>query len=356
MGLEYAPDMMPEEDDGTAPSRLRKWLGTLGSAGGRNREQPAVPGVVYPPNAGPEAPPPSEKDALAEMSKRILSVAGLGRSYGPPRRPETFDYDAAIKDPIAKLENLQRALADTVYIPEPTNWEQRAKDVYAKTKLEKKDPMHTRALSDALIAFGAAGFGTGDMDAAGKAFGKAWTEGRNREEDRALKQYERELDQQFKLMGFAQKDIDNMTLRDKAFLDQQRMQLEAGRIAPMAVLDAAKDKLRRTHELEKTHVAGGYQLAAHSMDAQSRLATALAAASAKGENPKFDKDVADKALNALQTAYSGIINDNPRFKAELNSELENMAILVGYGRVDPVTATRKFGEVIRNRTGQTGGN
>lgn len=264
-------------EDGSGLGMLDRLRMTLSRAAGGNwspdaTAEASATASAAPPSVTPEAmelfgyaPLTAAKNALTEKgpASRPASRGPAGNRVGVAA--PNAEFEALMKRKLASAEAeaglLGKAAADT----KVSDWANKRREFDKTNVLNVPDPMNSRAISDAMIAFGGKLLASEGRDVGGgvQEGGKAWMAGRNRNEDQASKERDFRLKSFMDTMGLEQKDVESLTAKDKAVLAAAISGIQAKDVDITSRLDYAKEGRKEAHELEKVDRQGQWTVRGH---------------------------------------------------------------------------------------------
>ena len=271
------------------------------------------------------------KNALTQKSPSSLpaSRGPAGNRVGAAAPDATFEalMTRTLASAEAEAGLLGKAAADT----KVSDWANKRREFDKTNVLNVPDPMNSRAISDAMIAFGGKLLASEGRDVGGgvQEGGKAWMAGRNRNEDQASKERDFRLKSFMDTMGLEQKDVESLTAKDKAVLAAAISGIQAKDVDVTSRLDERKRELEAAmkerelaNRLEAARigapdrspglntVAGGEWLLKRTPEERAVFA--------KGADPeKFNKDKVAEYRSMLERATGKGANEAARNRVEL---------------------------------------
>ena len=335
---------------------------------------PPAPGAA-PPSVSPEAmelfgyaPLTAAKNALTQKSPSSLpaSRGPAGNRVGAAAPDATFEKLMERQGELAKEgAELRKQAADKSPV---TDYAKQRREFDLMNALNVPDPMNSRAISDAMIAFGGKLLASEGRDVGGgvQEGGKAWMAGRDRSEKQAQDAQDRRLKNFMDTMGLSQKDAESLTAKDKAVLEAALAGIGAKGIDIAPRLEYAKEGRKEAHDLEKVDRQGQWHVKSAQASHQPKTSLTqqldeyMAAVKKHGADPtnpflrkgrdtpdaKFDKNEYDAAAAAAQT-LTGQIKDPEKRKAALGAwQMDAINPAIG-----PQAATAKLHQYINRPVG-----
>jgi hypothetical protein len=235
------------------------------------------------------------KNALTEKgpASKPASRGPAGNRVGVAKPDAEFEAQMKRMGDLARegADLRGKAAADT----KVTDYANQRREFDKTNVLNVPDPMNSRAISDAMIAFGGKLLASEGRDVGGgvQEGGKAWMAGRTRNEDQAGKERDFRLKAFMDTMGLSQKDAESLTAKDKAVLEAALAGIGAKGVDIAPRLDYAKEGRKEAHELEKADRQGQW----HVRSAQASHASAQ-------KDPFAIVDAYKKRMGALGQALT----------------------------------------------------
>ena len=330
-------------EDGSGLGMLDRLRMALSRAAGGNwspdaTAEASATASAAPPSVTPEAmelfgyaPLTAAKNALTEKgpASRPASRGPAGNRVGAAK-PDA-DFEALMKRKLASAEAEAGLLGKAADKSPVTDYANQRREFDKTNVLNVPDPMNSRAISDAMIAFGGKLLASEGRDVGGgvQEGGKAWMAGRNRNEDQAGKERDFRLKSFMETMGLSQKDAESLTAKDKAVLAAAISGIQAKDVDVTSRLDERKRALEAAmkdrelaNRLEAARigapdrspglntVAGGEWLLKRTPEERAVFA--------KGADPeKFNKDKVAEYRSMLERATGKGANEAARNRVEL---------------------------------------